>query len=118
MGRYIFEEIKEIKNVKEISCGNHHTTLLMDDGTIKVAGQNLSGQLGLGDNMTRHEFVTVEGVSDVKEIDCVGNSTLLIMNNGQIKIAGEDEYLKESTNKFIEVGKTFLIRQFLFAIGE
>ena len=40
--------ISEIKNAKAIAAGQYHSLILMDDGTVWAAGNNLDGELGIG----------------------------------------------------------------------
>ena len=47
--KLVFTDVPDITGVKQVSCGTNHTLLLMNDGTIKVCGNNNCGQLGLND---------------------------------------------------------------------
>ena len=46
-------------NVKQISCGNNHTFIVKNDGSIWSCGYNYYGQLGLGTSDSHDTFVQV-----------------------------------------------------------
>lgn len=52
-----FTPIRELKNIREVSIGNHHFACLKQDHTVWVSGDNQYGQLGLGDEEKRNCFV-------------------------------------------------------------
>ena len=48
-GIYTFTEVVDMgKDNKQLVCGNYHTCVLKDDGTVWTCGQNGFGQLGVG----------------------------------------------------------------------
>jgi len=56
-GKYEFcskeiEKIKNLNNVKDVAVGYFHTAILFNDGTVKVCGSNLFGQLGIGESIS------------------------------------------------------------------
>lgn len=61
-------KISNIK-AKEISVGTNHTALIDLDNNIWVSGNNSSGQLGLGDNYNRNEFIKISNFK-AKKIAC------------------------------------------------
>jgi alpha-tubulin suppressor-like RCC1 family protein len=46
-------------NPKQISCGEYHTFIVKQDGTVWATGWNYYGQLGLGDTTNRSSFTQV-----------------------------------------------------------
>ncbi len=50
-------QIQGITNAIKISCGQYHTTILSEDGTIRTFGNNNYGQLGDGTNTQRNSPV-------------------------------------------------------------
>ena len=51
-------------NIKSIYCGDMHTIILKNDGTLWGCGNNNDGQLGLGDSSSRNVFTKI--TNDVK----------------------------------------------------
>ncbi|MCA0653955.1 hypothetical protein KWK32_010900 [Clostridioides difficile] len=85
-----FEKVPEIKGVKDIACGLQSTYLLYNDGTLYVAGNNLYGQLGLGDKNNRDLFSLVS-INDVKTIACGSEHTVLMTYNNDIYGCGKEK---------------------------
>ena len=53
-------QVPSLTNVIEVSCGWHHTCVLLSDRTIKCWGRNLNGQLGNGTTTNSSVPVTVQ----------------------------------------------------------
>lgn len=69
----------EFNNPLAISCGQFHSILIKQDGTVWATGDNYYGQLGLGDTVNRQTFTqTSLTVSNFKSIDCGDNFTIII----------------------------------------
>jgi len=51
-----------VENVKEIVAGYYHTITLMNDETVKAWGDNLYGQLGLGNTTNKYSPTIVPGL--------------------------------------------------------
>ena len=77
---------EETHDIKDMSCGDGHRLLLKKNGAIKVIGNNIFGQLGLGDTKDRREFeeVKVRTVKDIIKISCSSCHTVLLIKNGTI----------------------------------
>ena len=94
--RNIFTKVTtNINNdVKQVACGNNHTIILKNDGSVWSCGQNTSGQLGLGDNTDRTTFtqVTTNINNDVKQIACGAAHTFILKNDGSIYSCGYNNY--------------------------
>ncbi|AYV83060.1 MAG: chromosome condensation regulator [Hyperionvirus sp.] len=90
----LFSEIKGIpKNVREVICGEHHTFIILTDGTILGCGCNKFGQLGLGDNRDRNVFEEIRGISkNISEVTCGNDHTFLRFNDGSLMSSGSNEY--------------------------
>ena len=78
-----------ISDVKEIVCGDNHTYMIKNNGTVWACGNNGYGELGLGNETTQTTFTQVTtNVSDVKEIACGYHYTVMIKNDGTLWCCG------------------------------
>ena len=72
-----------------ISAGGYHTAILMNDGTVRVCGNNRYGQLGQNDTTTRSTVVSVLGISSQAiAVACGRNSTIILLNDGTVRVCG------------------------------
>jgi alpha-tubulin suppressor-like RCC1 family protein len=74
------------KTPVSISCGNSHTIVLMDDGSIYGCGYNGNGQLGNGsttNTSTLTSMTNTTGKTPVS-ISCGGYYTMVLMSDGSI----------------------------------
>ena len=69
-------------NIKMICCGEHHTIVLKNDGTLWGSGYNVYGQLGLGDTNNRTIFTKI--TNNVKSVYCGGTHTIILKNDGTL----------------------------------
>ena len=94
--RYTFTQVTtNINNdVKEIICGNAHTFILKNDGSIWGCGFNANGRLGLNDTTNRSTFtqVTTNIDNDVKQIACGAYYTFILKNDGSLWSCGRNDY--------------------------
>ena len=97
-----------VTDIKQIACGNSHTFILKNDGSIWSCGFNSNGELGLGDsdNNAHSTFtqVTKNINNDVKQIAACGNDhTFIIKNDDSVWGCGSNRYgelgLGNTTNK-------------------
>ena len=92
-------------DIKQIACGNEHTVILKNDGSVWSCGYNTYGQLGLNDTTDRTTFtqVTTNVNNDVKEIACGRYHTFILKNDGSVWGCGYNEYgqlgLGDKTNR-------------------
>lgn len=93
--------IDNINNVISIACGDNHTIVLLNDGSVKTFGLNNYGQLG--DN-TENNFSNVAkdviGIIKANFIEGGSHHTAIVMNDGSLKTFGLNEYgqLGDNTN--------------------
>ena len=67
----------------------NHTVLLMNDGTIKVCGDNYHGQLGLNDLGYNKQYLpTYQIYQELNKYHVVSTHIMLLMNDGTIKACG------------------------------
>ena len=80
----------EIGDIKQIACGDYHTFILKNDGSVWACGYNNRGQLGLGDTTERNAFtqVTTNINNDVKQIARGDYHTFIIKNDGSVWTCG------------------------------
>ena len=80
-------------DIKEIYCGDYHTFILKNDGTLWGAGYNGYGQLGLGDSNNRTTFTQITtNTDDIKEICCGSCYTFILENDGTLWSTGQNGY--------------------------
>ena len=81
-------------DVKQIACGNYHTIILKNDGSIWASGDNQYGQSGLVSVTERNTFtqVTTNIYNDVKQIACGDDQTFIIKNDDSLWACGKNEY--------------------------
>ena len=72
----------EITNVFKIVCGNFHTMIIKNNGTVWGCGFNDEGQLGIGISGNNKSVFTecIGNINNAINIACGGNSTLIIRN--------------------------------------
>jgi len=72
----------------QVDCGENHTAVLFNDGTIKTFGSNFSGQLGDGTNTDSNVPVDVSGIgpgSGAIQVSCGFYHTLILFEDGTIR---------------------------------
>lgn len=77
-------------DVKQIACGEYHTVILKNDGSIWSCGRNDKGQLGISGAGNKNTFTQViTNISnDVKLIACGGSHTFILKANGGVWSCG------------------------------
>ena len=77
-------------DVKRIACGNNHTFVLKNDGSVYSCGYNYYGQLGLNSttNQTSFTQVTTNINNDIKQIACGYYHTVILKTDGSIWCCG------------------------------
>jgi alpha-tubulin suppressor-like RCC1 family protein len=90
------------KKAFKLSAGTHHTCALLTDGQIKCWGLNSSGQLGLGNTLSRglqeshmgDNLAVVSVSSSEKAVHIISGSAhnCVILDSGKVKCWGENTY--------------------------
>ena len=95
--------------VKQIACGGNHTFILKGDGTVWSCGQNIDGQLGLDNSLTKYDFtqVTINIDNDVKQISCGDSHTVILKNDGTVWGCGWTAYGQLGLGGSATSSKTF-----------
>eukprot|EP00931_Biecheleriopsis_adriatica_P098213 TRINITY_DN7214_c0_g1_i7.p1 TRINITY_DN7214_c0_g1~~TRINITY_DN7214_c0_g1_i7.p1 ORF type:complete len:591 (-),score=110.96 TRINITY_DN7214_c0_g1_i7:126-1646(-) len=84
-------------DVSAVSAGTLHTVYLMKDGSVRAAGRNRYGELGVSDNSgSTHANPTPLEVTtlgtDVSAVSAGGYHTVYLMKNGSVRAAGYNMY--------------------------
>ncbi len=66
------------------AVGDGHTVMLKSDGTVWACGNNSSGQLGDGTDISRDRFVQVSSLTNVITIAAGFNHTIALKNDGTV----------------------------------
>ena len=72
--------------------------IIDSNNMLYVKGANSNGQLGLGDNNSREEFVKVEGLDNVKYCTIIRDITI-VESNGDLYVAGK--YIGNKFEKYV-----------------
>ena len=102
--RYVFTQITtNTDNIKSVYCGESHTIILKNDGTLWGCGNNNCGQLGLGDTSNRKTFTKI--TDNVKSVYCGYEHTIIFKNDGTLWGCGNNRSsqlgLGDTSNKTI-----------------
>ena len=102
-----------VSDVKQIRCGDYHTMMLKNDGSVWSCGRNHCGQLGLGDTTDRTTFtqVTTNINNDVKQIFSGGLGSFILKNDGSFYGCGNNEFYElgfSNTNNTIVSSMTLI----------
>ena len=92
--RYTFTEITtNTDDIKQVYCGNDHTIILKNDGTLWGTGYNLNGRLGLGDSDMRTTFTEITtNTDDIKLVYFSFDYTFILKNDGTLWGCGNNDY--------------------------
>ena len=89
--KYIFTQITtNTDNIKSVYCGNSHTFILKNDGTLWGSGENNNYQLDSGNVTYRTTFV--QSTDNVKSVYCGFHSTIILKNDGTLWGRGQNNY--------------------------
>jgi alpha-tubulin suppressor-like RCC1 family protein len=76
-----------------VACGIDHITILMNDGTVRVCGNNSQGQLGQNDVANRSTVVSIIGISSQAiAVACGKHHTVILMNDGTVRVCGRNQF--------------------------
>ena len=73
-----------------IACGSNHTAILLNDGTVRVCGRNLEGQLGVNNTVNRSTVVSVLNVTTAIAVACGTSHSAILLNDGTVRVCGRN----------------------------
>ena len=108
-------------NIKQIYCGNGHTIILKDDGTLWGCGLNNHGQLGLGDTNNRSVPTLIPDLNNVKEITYIdiilkycmrkNGTDFIYKNNAHIELNDIENLYEFGIKSINEICKQYLEKE-------
>ena len=122
------KKIEGMKDVVGISCGDHHTGLVITSGKVYMFGSNMSGELGTGKSLIHSEDYPqeIEGIENIALVSCGPNNTGLVSKSGEVYIFGENtpgrmirkpQEIKELKN-VVSISCGYYYTGFLTTLGE
>lgn len=78
-------------NIVEIEAGDRCSFFITDEGRVYAMGNNSTGQLGDGTNITRSTPILLD-IENVVDIESNGGSTLFLTSDGTVFACGANEY--------------------------
>lgn len=96
---------------KKISCGMHHSMILMDNGELWGFGHNLFNQLCSNDRQEYWKPILCMKDDLINTINCGYHNSIIFRKNGELLIFGHNPILlvKDPTIKFIMNDKVNII---------
>ncbi len=86
-----FQKIEIQGKIKQISCGEYYTFILMENNDLFASGLNTDGQLGLNSNDKQiNEFQKVSIEGKIKQVSCGLSFTFILMENDEIFSSGDN----------------------------
>ncbi|AEC01473.1 fimbrillin family protein [Parasphaerochaeta coccoides] len=80
-------------DVAAVSAGKYHTMIVKKNGTLWATGNNVYGQLGVGDNSNRNTPVPVSSMgSDVVAVSARERHTMILKNDGTLWGTGHNVF--------------------------
>ena len=78
-------------DIKSICCGECHTIIFKNNGTLWGTGYNLNGKLGLGDTTSRTVFIIIGiNTNDIKAVYCGYGYTIILKNDSTLWGCGDN----------------------------
>lgn len=74
--------------VIQVSCGLHHTVLLLQNGEVYTFGSNMYGQLGVGDLMAHAGPVQIKLPTIATQVAAGSNHTVILTSKGEVYTFG------------------------------
>ena len=110
-------KVKKISSIREIYCGVKQSYLLSDCGIVYSTGNNMYGQLGLGDYLPRKVFNKIENIPEIEFIAVGSCFALLCDFDGKVWGVGSNNRCCLGISKKYQVNKPELIVNLNHKIG-
>jgi len=79
------------EEIRQITCGSHHTVILKANDDILVFGANNYGQLGLGHNKDQNKPQLLMHGEEISQIACGGYHTIILKANHDVLVFGNND---------------------------
>jgi len=86
-----------------------HTCVILSDQTVSCWGENLSGQLGIGNNTNQHSPVSIPGLTNIAEISLGLAHTCAINNTGSVWCWGFNDFGQLGINNTFDQNSPVLV---------
>jgi alpha-tubulin suppressor-like RCC1 family protein len=86
------EQIPGLSNVVQVSAGNNHALALLSNGTVMSWGNNLLGELGIGNTVKHNKPVLVPGLTDVVAVSAGRSFSTALRANGTVMTWGANAF--------------------------
>ena len=94
--------ITSLPKIQQISCGMDFTVCIDEEGSVWSFGNNLHGQLGIGNKIMERTPQQIPNIPPMKSVSCGGYHTLLITNDSNLWSVGNNNhgqlFLKNTIN--------------------
>ena len=94
-------------DVKEIACGDYHTAILKNDGSVWCCGLNDDGQLGISSYDNAITFT--QATTNAKQVSCGAYFTMIAKNDDSLWATGNNDFCQLGnenipySNMFIQI---------------
>ena len=88
-------QIQGFEDIIAVSCGDYHTAILKNDGTVYTFGWNYYGQLGLGNSGSGTDRTTptqIQTHSDIIAVSCRRGNTAILKSDRTLYTFGDNTY--------------------------
>jgi len=83
---------EELAKPVEVAAGDHHSLLLLEDGTVWAWGSNSNGQLGIGNKVRQIIPVKIDGLTDIINISAFEEFSLALKSDGTVWAWGLNDF--------------------------
>jgi alpha-tubulin suppressor-like RCC1 family protein len=79
------------RGVKQISMGGDHCIILGGDNNLYASGNNMNGQLGLGNTKDQYTFQRIPINLNIQQISCGYRHSLLLTKENELYVCGQNK---------------------------
>lgn len=99
-GYFQFNPTNKISNVHQVSIGDSHILILKENGTVYSLGDNLYGQLGIGNHNEKDEETLIPKINNIVKVAAGYNQSLLLNDRGEVYSFGNNQYGELGLGKY------------------